>query len=82
MDGINRNSLLVDRSMCRWFLGKFVYDDCSSIDVSNASEMSYANEAAKLMLRHHSSANVPVGYARHHCSEAGFEERVIVVVGR
>lgn len=54
----------------------------SFIGVSNVLETSCANEAVTLMLRHHSSANVRVGYARRHYSEAGFGERVIVVVGR
>lgn len=44
--------------------------------------MSYVNEAVTLMLRHRSSANVPVGCARRHYCEAGFGEQVIVVVGR
>jgi hypothetical protein len=64
------------------FIEACVYDDSSFIDVSNASVMSYANEAVTLMLQHHLSANVLVGYAHHHCSEADFEERVIVAVGR
>lgn len=54
----------------------------SFIDVSNASEMPYANEAVTLMFRRHSSANVLAGYARHHYSEVGFGEQVIVAVGR
>lgn len=54
----------------------------SFIGVSNVSETSCANEAVTLMLRHRSLANVPVGYARRHYSEADFGERVIVVVGR
>ena len=54
----------------------------SFIDVSNVSETSFANEAVTLMLQHHSSANVLVEYARRRYFEAGFGERVIVVVGR
>lgn len=68
--------------MCQWLFLKPVYDDGSFIDVWNALEMSYANEAVTSMLRHHSLANVLVGYARRHYFEADFGEQVIVVVGR
>jgi hypothetical protein len=75
--------------MVRWmerhvggFYSSFLWMMRSFIDVSNVLETSCANEAVTLMLQHHSSANALVEYARRRYSEAGFGERVIVVVGR